>query len=80
MKQKSTPNRDMPIGKLTQVQDFLPPPKDLVFHEPMVKITISLNKSSVDFLKREAKKHHTPYQKMIRVLLDRYTQKYASPR
>jgi predicted DNA binding CopG/RHH family protein len=27
----------------------------------------------VDFFKREARKRHTPYQKMIRRLLDAYT-------
>jgi len=54
------------------VEDFLPPPEELVFKEENVKVTISLSKSSVDFFKREAKKHRTPYQKMIRKLLDLY--------
>jgi len=63
---------DEPLGELRVVEDFLPPPEELVFKEENVKVTISLSKSSVDFFKREAKKHRTPYQKMIRKLLDLY--------
>ena len=33
---------------------------------------MSLSKSSVDFFKKEARKHHTSYQAMIRRLLDLY--------
>ena len=61
------------MSKVRVVRDFLPAPKDLAFHEEQVKVTIGLSKSSVDFFKREAKKHHTHYQKMIRRLLDTYT-------
>ena len=32
------------------------------FKEDTVKVTISLSKSSVDFFKKEAKKHDTKYQ------------------
>jgi len=31
-----------------------------------------LSKASIDFFKKEAKQYHTPYQKMIRRLLDDY--------
>jgi len=67
---------DEPLGDLRVVPDFLPPPEDLVFREDNVKVTISLSKSSVEFFKREASKHHTQYQKMIRELLDSYVAKY----
>ncbi len=63
---------DGPIGDVKVVRDFLPPPEELAFKDEQVKVTISLSKSSVDFFKREAKKHRTPYQKMIRRLLDLY--------
>ena len=63
---------DEPLGKLRIVDDFLPPPKDLLFKQENVKITITLSKDSVDFFKNEAKKHNTQYQKMIRSLLDLY--------
>ncbi len=63
---------DEPMGELAVVKDFLPRPEQLVLKEEHVKITISLNKSSVDFFKRKAKEHHTSYQKMIRRLIDWY--------
>ena len=63
---------DGPIGDVKVVRDALPPPSDLVFREDQFKVTIGLSKSSVDFFKEEAKRHHTQYQKMIRRLLDLY--------
>ncbi len=67
---------DEPMGKLRVVKDFLPPPDKLVLKEENVKITISLNKASVDFFKQEAQKHHTSYQKMIRRLIDWYASRH----
>ena len=63
---------DEPLGKLRVVDDFLPPPEELVFKEENIKVTMSLSKSSVEYFKQEAKKHHTSYQAMIRRLLDIY--------
>jgi predicted DNA binding CopG/RHH family protein len=62
--------------KAMVVRDFLPPPEELVFKEDNVKVTMSLSRSSVEFFKDAAKKRHTHYQKMIRNLLDAYTQKF----
>jgi predicted DNA binding CopG/RHH family protein len=70
---------DEPLGELKVIPDFLPSPEELVFKDDSVKVTITLSRSSVEFFKREAKKHRTPYQKMIRRLLDAYTQKYQQP-
>ena len=64
---------DEPLGKVEVITDMLPSPEELAFKEDSVKVTISLSKSSVDFFKREAKKHDTKYQQMIRRLLDAYT-------
>lgn len=61
------------MGKLKVVKDFLPPPDQLVLKEENIKVTISLKKASVDFFKKEAKKHHTSYQKMIRQVIDWYS-------
>jgi len=63
---------DEPIGDVRIIDDFLPPPGELVFKEDNVKVTLGLSKRSVEFFKQEAKKHHTQYQKMIRRLLDLY--------
>ena len=65
---------DEPLGRVRVVPDFLPSPEELVLREDTVKVTISLSKSSIAFFKREAKKHNTQYQKMIRRLLDAYTE------
>ncbi len=63
---------DGPIGDVKILRDFLPSPDELGFKEEQVKVTIGLSKSSVDFFKKQAQRHHTQYQKMIRRLLDVY--------
>lgn len=78
---KKTPKRkikytDEPLGDYVIVKDFFPSPKELVFKEEQVKVTMSLNKETVDFFKEQAKKHHTHYQKMIRNLLNHYTSNF----
>jgi len=67
---------DEPMGKIRVIKDFLPPPEKLALKEENVKITISLNKSSVDFFKNEAQKHRTSYQKMIRRLIEWYASQH----
>ena len=64
------------MGKLRIVKDFLPPPDQLVLKEENVKITISLNKSSVEFFKKVAQKQRTSYQRMIRRVIDWYASQY----
>ena len=63
---------DEPIGPCKVVVDFLPPPERLMLKEDLQKITIALSAESIAFFKAQAKKHHQPYQKMIRQLLDEY--------
>ena len=65
-----------PLGGLRVVKDFLPAPNDLVLKEDTVKVTISLSSGSVNFFKREAKKYHTSYQKMIRRVIDVYSARF----
>ena len=65
-----------PMGDLRVIRDSLPPPDQLVLKEDKVKVTISLKKSSVSFFKKEAKKHKTSYQKMIRQVIDWYASHY----
>jgi predicted DNA binding CopG/RHH family protein len=74
---KKTEDLNMPIGKLTRVKDFLPPPAELVATEKTVKVTIALKKKSVEFFKHKAGQYHTKYQKMIRELLDKYAMQYS---
>jgi len=67
---------DEPLGELRVVKDILPPPDQLILKEDNVKITIALKKSSIEFFKKEAKKQHTSYQKMIRQVIDWYASHY----
>jgi predicted DNA binding CopG/RHH family protein len=69
---------DEPLGDIQVVKDFLPPPSDLVYKEETIKVTLGLSRRSVDFFKKEAKKHDTQYQKMIRRLLDLYVSKQGA--
>jgi hypothetical protein len=75
---KSIKYANEPLGRLRVVDDFLPPPGELVFREDTEKVTIALSKRSVNFFKREARLHGTQYQRMIRALLDRYTEAHAT--
>ncbi len=69
---KKTKYTNGPIGDVKVLRDSLPSPEQLVFKEDQIKVTIGLSKSSVEFFKKEAKRHRTQYQKMIRRLLDLY--------
>jgi predicted DNA binding CopG/RHH family protein len=68
---------DEPIGKTKVIKDFLPSPEELAFREETVKVTLQLSRASVEYFKKEALLHHTPYQRMIRRLLDEYTTHHA---
>jgi len=70
---------DEPLGRIKVIENFLPPPDQLILKEDGVKVTISLSKKSVDFFKAHAKKSKIPYQRMIRRVLDEYAGHF-SPR
>jgi predicted DNA binding CopG/RHH family protein len=63
------------IGQIRVIEDFLPPPDQLVLREDNVKVTLSLSQRSVDFFKQAAAKRRVPYQRMIRALVDAYAEK-----
>jgi hypothetical protein len=68
---------DEPLGRLKIVEDFLPPPDQLVLKEDGVKVTLSLSRRSVDFFKAHAAASNVPYQRMIRSLLDGYVDRHS---
>lgn len=68
---------DQPVGPLKSVADFLPPPEQLVPVDDMVKITISLDASSLAFFKSMATKIGAKYQRMMREVLRNYARHYA---
>jgi predicted DNA binding CopG/RHH family protein len=61
----------------TEIEDFLPPPDQLIAKEETQKITIALSQRSVEFFKSAADENHIPYQQLIRKVLDNYTEHYA---
>ena len=62
------------IGELVEIsKNFLPKLEDLVFKEPATeKVTIELEKETVDFFRQKAKTLGASYQRMIRKLLSEY--------
>ena len=59
-----------------KINDFLPPPDQLIKKNKKIKITITLNNRGVEFFKKYAKKNNVKYQTMINEVLDQYAQKY----
>ena len=74
---KRAADSNFPIGKLTRIKDVLPAPDQLVVPEETIKVTLLLSKSSVQFFKRQAAQHRTKYQRMLRELVDRYTEQFS---
>ena len=74
---KRAPDTDFPIGNLRRVKDVLPPPDKLVIPEDTVKVTLLLSKASIRFFKHKAVQYRTKYQRMIRELVDRYTEEFS---
>lgn len=64
-------------GKMKLIKDFLPSPKQLALKtEPKkIKVTLTLEQSSVEFFKAQAKKFGGSYQRMMRNLLSDYAKK-----
>lgn len=64
------------LGNATIISDFLPSPSELVSRGEKEKITISVDKRSLDLFKKYAKKHNTKYQPMINDVLSSYADKF----
>ncbi len=75
MKEKNYIDQDMPIGNLTIVHDFLPPPDKLVLKIPREKITMEIHEPVLNFYKAEAEKLGIPYSQLIRAVLNAYAEK-----
>ena len=63
---------DEPIRRVMVIPASCFSPEELALKDETLKVTIALSRTSVEFFKKEAKKYNTPYQKMIRRLLDEY--------
>lgn len=67
---------DMPVGKLTIIPDFLPPPEKLFLTESKLKITFEIEKETLEFFKKYAGKSGQKYQRLIREVLKSYAKRY----
>ena len=66
------------LDDATVVSDFLPSPAELVRRGEKEKITIAIDKHSLDLFKRYAKTHDTKYQTMINGVLGSYADKFLN--
>jgi predicted DNA binding CopG/RHH family protein len=68
------------VDQLKPVKDFLPRPEELVFRPKGVKVTITLSEESIAYFKEQGKRLQTPYQRMIRNLIDEYVRQMRQDR
>jgi hypothetical protein len=54
-------------GDLVRIKDFLPPPD-----QPVESVTVTLHGDVLAFFQREANRHNTSYQQIIRNLVRSY--------
>ena len=67
------------FGRLKEVDNFLPSPEKLVFKKlKTVRVTMELDKDSVDYFKQEAKRLGGSYQRMIRNLVKDYARHHKN--
>ena len=66
------------LAEGTVVSDFLPSPAELVLRTEKEKITIAIDKRSLDRFKRYAKTHDTKYQTMINGVLGSYADTFLN--
>ena len=72
---KYTNHPDFPsIKNVRIVDDFLPRPEDLVTQKTTRKVTIALDIGSIQYFKEKSKILNEPYQRVIRNLLQKYSQ------
>ncbi|MDB5038098.1 MAG: CopG family transcriptional regulator [Bacteriovoracaceae bacterium] len=75
-KKQNRHDQDEPLGKLTRIKDFLPPPDELFPEKELAKITIALDQETISFFKQKASKFGLKYQRMIREVLKGYAKRY----
>lgn len=61
-----------------RVDDFLPAPKELVYRTEKERITIAIDKHSLQLFKQYAKEHDAKYQSLINAVLGSYADKFLS--
>jgi len=67
---KKTIYTDESLAMGEKMNDFLPPPAELIKREATVKIALEINLSSLAFFKEQAEREHVSYQRMLQNLID----------
>jgi predicted DNA binding CopG/RHH family protein len=76
MKRHATVDPNQPIGNLHVIPDFLPPPEELFPKREAIKVTLAVDKESVDFFRKKAHNAGLKYQRMMRDVLREYSHRY----
>jgi predicted DNA binding CopG/RHH family protein len=66
------------LENVSALEDFLPSPDQLILKTEKEKITIAIDKNSLELFKKYAKKHDAKYQTMINGVLSSYADKFLS--
>lgn len=66
------------LDNAVEINDFLPSPTELVRKTEKEKITIAIDKQSLELYKQYARKHNAKYQSMINGVLSSYADKFLS--
>ncbi len=67
---------DQSLDSAVVVVDLLPTPDKLVRKTEKTKITIAIDKNSLELYKKYAKKHNAKYQTMINGVVGSYADKF----
>ncbi len=65
-------DEELEFGEI--VEDFLPPPSQLIAKQKKVTITIELTEEKLQLIESEAKKKQLSYSSLIESILNDYTQ------
>ncbi len=67
---------DQALAGSERIEDFIPRPEELVKKADKEKITIAIDKHSLDLYKKYAKSHNAKYQTMINSVVGAYAEKF----
>lgn len=71
---------DRALDEAVVIDDLLPRPAELVRKTEKEKITIALDKRSLELFRHYASQHNAKYQTMINGVLESYAEKFLSRR
>ena len=66
------------LAQTDPIDDFLPSPDDLVLRTEKERITIAIDKHSLDLFRKYAHEHNAKYQSMINGVLSSYADKFLT--